>query len=170
MHLANIAQGRGNLQEAEKLRADGLRIARQNALAEIPVLYGTDRARGTENANRLAYASERAHRLELGQASVIFADQLPAVDTASSSASGDVGVKFATHERATGNVDVADMKTLSAGDFSAAARGRIVRAKRYPGQALVLVHGFNTSFEAAVQRAAKLAQAIEYDGLVFVYS
>jgi esterase/lipase superfamily enzyme len=32
------------------------------------------------------------------------------------------------------------------------------------------VHGFNTSFEAAVQRAAKLAQAIEYDGLVFVYS
>ena len=66
--------------------------------------------------------------------------------------------------------DVADMKTLSAGDFSVAARERIGHAKRYPGQALVFIHGFNMSFDAAAQRAAKIAQALKYDGLVFVYS
>ena len=116
----------------------------------------------------MAYGSDRARRLELGQASVIFANQLSAAETVF--AGEDDGLRTAANGQGAGSADVADMKTLSAGDFSVAARERIGHAKRYPGQALVFIHGFNMTFDAAAQRAAKIAQALKYDGLVFVYS
>lgn len=171
MHLANVVQGRGQPQEAEKLRANALRIARKNALAEIPVFYGTDRARDEESKNRLAYGSDRGRRLELGQASAIFSGQVSIAEHVDLSPNGGaLSTSVGSDERGTGSVDIAELKTLSPTDFSAAARERLVHGKRYPGQALIFVHGFDTSFELAVHEAAKIAQALKYDGLVFVYS
>ena len=51
-----------------------------------------------------------------------------------------------------------------------AATRRIGAAKTYPGQALAFVHGYNTSFEDALRRAAQIAYDIEFDGGVFVFS
>ena len=171
MHLANVAQGRGRVQEAEKLRADAQRIARQNALAEIPVFYGTDRARDEQSKNRLAYGADRARRLELGQASAIFSRQVSIAEHVDlSPGGGEQSTSVGADDSGIRSVAIHELKTLSPTDFSAAAHERLVHGKRYPGQALVFVHGYNTSFELAVYRAAEIAQAIKYDGLVFVYS
>jgi len=51
-----------------------------------------------------------------------------------------------------------------------AAIRRINAAKTYPNQALAFVHGYNTSFEDALRRAAQIAYDIEFDGGVFLFS
>ena len=41
---------------------------------------------------------------------------------------------------------------------------------RNPGQALVFVHGFNSTFEDALYRTAQLAHDLEFDGVPYLYS
>src|SRR5262249_237057 len=55
-------------------------------------------------------------------------------------------------------------------DLAAIARDRLSRASRFPGQALVFVHGYNTSFEGAVRRAAMIAFDLDFDGAMFLFT
>jgi esterase/lipase superfamily enzyme len=50
------------------------------------------------------------------------------------------------------------------------ARERLIAARAYLGQALVFVHGYNTSFDNAIRRAGQLAYDLNFDGPVFVFS
>lgn len=54
--------------------------------------------------------------------------------------------------------------------FTERARNQAASSARFGGQALVLIHGFNTSFENAIYRAAQIAVDMKFDGPVFVYS
>jgi esterase/lipase superfamily enzyme len=51
-----------------------------------------------------------------------------------------------------------------------AARERLFGARAYLGQALVFVHGYNTSFDNAIRRAGQLAYDLGFDGPVFAFS
>jgi esterase/lipase superfamily enzyme len=53
---------------------------------------------------------------------------------------------------------------------SAAARDRLSRAARFPGQAFVFVHGYNTTFENAVRRTAMIAFDLDFDGAMFLFT
>jgi len=50
-----------------------------------------------------------------------------------------------------------------------AARERLFGARAYLGQALVFVHGYNTSFDNAIRRAGQLAYDLGFDGPVFAF-
>ena len=61
-------------------------------------------------------------------------------------------------------------RDLSLAQFDAEA-GKLARAaKLYAGTALVFVHGFNVSFDEALQRAAQLRRDLNYDSALFVFS
>ncbi len=61
-------------------------------------------------------------------------------------------------------------RALDATAWGAQAKALTARARRQARSALVFVPGANVSPDAAVQQAAQLASAIDFDGSVFVYA
>lgn len=115
----------------------------------IPVLYATDRVADRSGAG-LDYTSQRSGRLAVGRALV------------SVPQAGRGGVD--------GAAVVSQIRELPPEEVGAAARLEATSARRANGRALVYVHGLNTSFEAAVLEAVRVAEAAQFDGAVLVYS
>ena len=65
---------------------------------------------------------------------------------------------------------IRDSRPLDPAQFSAEAAAMLRGAALYPRAALVFVHGFNVSFDEALQRAAQLKRDLNFDGAMFVYS
>lgn len=65
---------------------------------------------------------------------------------------------------------IRDTRPLDSAHFSAEATGMLRSATLYPRAALVFVHGFNVSFDEALQRAAQLKRDLNFDGAMFVFS
>jgi esterase/lipase superfamily enzyme len=63
-----------------------------------------------------------------------------------------------------------ELVTLSEDDFIKLVRTRLLTSDRYKDHALIFVHGFNTTFDFAVYRAAQLSYDLKFDGASFVYS
>jgi Alpha/beta hydrolase of unknown function (DUF900) len=55
-------------------------------------------------------------------------------------------------------------------EFAAVARDQLSRAARFPEQAFIFVHGYNNSFEDAVQRTAMIAFNLDFDGAAFLFT
>jgi esterase/lipase superfamily enzyme len=76
------------------------------------------------------------------------------------------------------DLDVSDVRQLAIQTVQLVAADRLVRtarqraldARAYLGQALVFVHGYNTSFDNAIRRAGQLAYDLKFDGPVFLFS
>jgi esterase/lipase superfamily enzyme len=54
--------------------------------------------------------------------------------------------------------------------FPEAIRGSLARVNARSNEALVYIHGYNTSFDAAIHRAAQLKFDLRFDGSIFLYS
>ncbi len=65
---------------------------------------------------------------------------------------------------------IKELKPLSREEFLALTRERIAASRAFKDQALVFVHGFNTTFDNALYRTAQLAYDLEFDGAAFLYS
>lgn len=65
---------------------------------------------------------------------------------------------------------IASLRVLDPSEFAARARNELDRATHAKDQALVFVHGYNTSFDDALYRAAQIAHDLEFDGLAAMYS
>jgi esterase/lipase superfamily enzyme len=63
-----------------------------------------------------------------------------------------------------------EIKKLSKEDFLALVHERLAKSDRFKDQALVFVHGYNTSFDNAVYRTAQIAYDLKFDGAPFLYS
>lgn len=112
------------------------------------LLYATSRAaEGAGKAVRFGF--ERSDQATLGRVRVAPARSTPA-------AGEGPGVEEA--------------QALSTVDMAAAAAAILAGARRFKGHALVLVHGYNTDHEAALARGAALASAMDFDGVVGVFS
>ena len=141
----------------------------------MPVLFGTDRAIEARSG-RLDFSAERAEKLSLGRALI----QVPrryqtadrdrpwAVSRLHHNASAPVGGVAASADDT--HFAVYDIKALSHDEFLQAAVTRLAVSRRYKDHALVFVHGFNTTFETALYRAAQVAYDLRFDGAPFVYS
>ena len=166
VHLGNIAQGRGNLAEVREATRRWLEDrAAECARRELCLLRDGPDAR-QENESRLAYVSDRARRLEFGQASVIFADQLSNAETGAVETTGTNRREWASYGkcRCRGHED-AERRGL----FSGCARADRPRQEISRASARLrarLQHELRRGRAAS----AKIAQALKYDGLVFVYS
>jgi esterase/lipase superfamily enzyme/tetratricopeptide (TPR) repeat protein len=122
------------------------------AIREVPVLFGTDRKRDTTSKLSVVFGGERDEKLSFGL--VIITVPEP---------SGSV-VTEARH-LATHCIQVVDDQQIVE-----EAVHQVDDAKVYPSQALVFVHGYNTSFEDAARRAAQIAYDIKFDGATFLFS
>ena len=112
----------------------------------IPVLYATDRTAKTGDAG-LDYSAAIAAHLSFGRVLV----QVP-----------EEGV-----ER---RLMVAEIKGLPREEMQVAAGFEAQRARRSANRALIYVPGFNTSFQAAALEAARIADAVQFDGALIIYS
>jgi esterase/lipase superfamily enzyme len=163
---------RESAEEATRGPPPGVPAAPQGDWDLVPVFYGTDRTR-TDDVKRVAYGADRARRLELGQALVTvprvhqvpkierpFAIRVPYLRVTLYEQSEDPKLHFTIKE----------IKELSREDFLALARERVLGSRSFKDQAVVFVHGYNTSFDYALFRTAQMAYDLKFDGASFLYS
>lgn len=65
---------------------------------------------------------------------------------------------------------IASLRVLDAAELVARANSLIDKSQRFKDQALVFVHGYNTSFDDALYRTSQIAHDLEFDGLAAMYS
>lgn len=138
----------------------------------VPVFYGTDRKRA-DNEKRIGYSDERAKRLEIGRALVTVpkAHQVPAIERPWVYKLPFTSIVIMREEEDPAkHFTLKDLVALSEQDFIKLVRSRLVTSARYKDHALLFVHGFNTTFDFAVYRAAQLSYDLKFDGAPFVYS
>ncbi len=138
----------------------------------VPVYYGTDRARAP-NDKRVDYGSDRGRRLELGRAmvSVPKSHEVPQVERPWA-----ITIPYFNYtvyqekEDPKKHFIMQEIATMSEADLLAHVKERLRLSDRYKDHAFVFIHGYNTSFDFAVYRAAQIAYDIKFDGAPFVYS
>jgi esterase/lipase superfamily enzyme/tetratricopeptide (TPR) repeat protein len=138
----------------------------------VPVFFGTDRAEEA-NPKRLSYGSDRGHRLELGRALVTVpkAHEVPQIERPWALRIPYFNVTiYEEAEDPNKHFTLQEIKKLSKEDLLKLVRQRLAGSKRFKDQALVFVHGYNTSFDNAVYRTAQIAYDLKFDGAPFLYS
>ena len=138
----------------------------------VPVFYGTDRA-VQPNAKRLAFGSDRARKLQLGEAMITVpkVHQVPKVERpwVVTIPYFDVTI-YAEKEDPKQHFTIKEIKALTKEQMLAQVKDRLKNSQRFKDQAVVFVHGYNTSFDNALYRTAQIAYDLEFDGATFLYS
>jgi esterase/lipase superfamily enzyme len=138
----------------------------------VPVFYGTDRAR-KDQPKRILYTSERARRLELGQALVTVpkTHQVPNIERPFAIRIPYFQVTlYEGAEDPKSHFTIKEMSVLSREQFLAKARERVDGSRSFKDQAVVFVHGYNNTFDYALYRTAQMAYDLKFDGATFLYS
>ncbi len=140
----------------------------------VPVLFGTDRAVSGAPGPE-TFGAERGGRLQLGLAMVAGGSARPHAGAAAARPPARPWVARVVADaaaRLTGGESEAhtSVQALEAGAWIDAAKADLAASRVFGGQALVFVHGYNTSLEAALARAAEFAREAAFDGLIVVYS
>jgi esterase/lipase superfamily enzyme len=138
----------------------------------VPVYWGTDRA-VQPNAKRLVFGSDRARKLQLGEALVTVpkVHEVPNVERpwVVKIPYFDVTL-YAESEDPKKHFTVKEIKALTKEELLAQVKARLGASKLFKDQAIVFVHGYNTSFDNALYRTAQIAYDIDFDGATFLYS
>lgn len=138
----------------------------------VPVFYGTDRKR-TADPQRIRYGSERSHQLELGRALVTVpkSHEVPLIERPWVYKLPFTSIVILQEqEDPAKHFTLKELKQLTPDQFIEFVRTRLAASSKYKDHALIFVHGFNTTFDFAIYRAAQLAYDLEFDGAPFVYS
>jgi len=136
----------------------------------VPIFYGTDRAQ-SPNEKRLDYGSERGRRLELGLAKVTVPKihKVPSIERPWAIRVFNITL-YEEQEDPNRHFTMDEIKALSEQDFLTLVRERLAASAVYKDHAFIFVHGYNTSFDYAIFRAAQVAYDLKFDGASFAYS
>jgi esterase/lipase superfamily enzyme/Tfp pilus assembly protein PilF len=174
--LGDLYRLEGKCGESELYFVKAQRIGAK-AIREVPVLFGTDRKRDMSQTS-VKFGGERDEKLSFGLVVVT----VPEPQANTSGGSGADSDSKSTSSKSTSSKStsskVTEARRLATHCIQQADGKQIVEdavrqvdgAKAYPNQALVFVHGFNTSFEDAARRAAQIAYDIKFDGATFLFS
>lgn len=138
----------------------------------VPVFYGTDRG-AKPGEKRVSYDSDRAKRLELGRAMVTVpkAHEVPNIERPWAYRIPLTNVViYQETEDPKKHFTLQEVKALSKEDYLKLIRERLATSSRFKDHAVVFIHGFNTTFDFAIFRAAQMAYDLKFDGAPFVYS
>ena len=138
----------------------------------VPVFYGTDRVHKDE-PKRIFYTGERARRLELGRALITVpkTHQVPKIERPFAIRVPYINVTiYEQAEDPKQHFTIRELKSLTREQFLALTRERIGGSSSYKDQAVVFVHGYNTTFDYALFRTAQMAYDLKFDGASFLYS
>ena len=131
-----------------------------------------DRVR-KEEAKRIGYTGERARRLELGRALITVpkSHQVPNIERPFAIRVPFTNVTiYQQAEDPKQHFTIRELKSLTREEFLALVRERIGGSTSFKDQAVVFVHGYNTSFDYALFRTAQMAYDLKFDGASFLYS
>ena len=141
---------------------------------EVDIFFGTDRKREADRSKygrTLAdFGTRRSTELTLGKAIVTVPKEGREKGSIPRPTWDLVVTRFSLRESLAQHVTVFAVDVLSRKDFIQQARQKLVGSHRFQGQAFVFVHGYFTTFDDALFRAAQIAHDLEFDGVPFVYS
>lgn len=189
--LERALSAQGRKPEASEIAARLDQLAQAKAFVTTPVFFGTDRAMETvsksdgqswlahwarwldgqaSNAPQksgpggLGFGSEHAHRLQTGYAELLTPNSMskPYVPFAKN----EGGLREALSPQAT----IRSYKFLAGPEFAEGVRRTAGAGQPAPEHALVIVHGFNTSFETAIRNAQIFAQRTHSSQMPLLYS
>ena len=122
---------------------------------------------------RLVYNSERGRRLDLGRALVTVPKnhEVPMIERpwVIRIPYFDVTI-YEEDEDPKEHFTIKDIKALTKEEFLRLTRERLAKSARFKDHAILFVHGYNTSFDHALYRAAQISYDLEFDGAAFIYS
>lgn len=164
--LGDLYRRQGQCERAEPLFVRALAMSKGD-IQEVPVLFGTDRGRDSSQLS-IAFGGERGHGLSLGLAIVTVPKEhmkAPVAQQAGRAKAGAAGE--ATPER---RLAMRCTQIVKDTQLIEAAVRRLGVSKTFSNQAFVFVHGYNSSFDNAVRRAAQIAYDLKFDGSTFLFS
>lgn len=138
----------------------------------VPVFYGTDRV-VEPNTQRLQFSTERGHKLQLGRAmvSVPTAHKVPNIERPWVIELPYFKYKiYEEKEDPAKHFTMQEIAALTKEQLLVYVKERLAKSANFKDHAFVFVHGFNTSFDAAIYRTAQIAYDLKFDGAPFVYS
>lgn len=138
----------------------------------VPVYFGTDRE-PVPNDKRLDFGTARGRKLELGRALVTVpkSHEVPQIERPWAITIPYFKIKiYEQKEDPKQHFTMQELTTLTEAELLALVKERLAKSARFKDHAFVFIHGYNTSFDYAVYRAAQIAYDIKFDGAPFVYS
>ncbi|MEP6739632.1 MAG: alpha/beta hydrolase [Caldimonas sp.] len=164
--VSELARKSGDEAEALKEYQRALRERKENA-SEVQLMFGTSRMPATVG-EEARFGAATADRVRYGSAAVLVpGGQYSDTGWLKLPAALPVPVGQATNAEL---LLIRSKHVLASTDFHRQARLLMAKATLYPKSALVYVHGFNITFDQALQRGAQLARDLNFDGPVFVFS
>jgi esterase/lipase superfamily enzyme len=163
--------GPGPLAEATKSgqlwwRKPGDAAPQPSEWYEVPILFGTDR-----KAASGSYSGDRDKRLQLGGLLVTVPNLHQAGQIERPTSFNPFGVNvFRGQNDPKRHFTTRPAEAMTTAAFQAAIGSTRGRAKTFPDQGLLYVHGYNTGFEEAAFRAAQIGFDLGFDGPIFLYS
>ena len=156
--LARVERARGNEARASRWTTAALTMLKTRR-SEVPVLFGTNRA--PRMGELQSFGPRAGEALVLGEALVMVPGSAPIATAGLSTLGGATALE---------RMLVVNAGRLDTERFQASAKALAQRAKLYPKTALVFVHGFGTTFDFALARAAQIGRDIAFDGPIFAFS
>ncbi len=158
-------------------------IQRDTEYEAVTLFWGTNRAAsgslaskgqqtGTQVASRPYYGTARAKKLRLGVAEVT----VPKIARPVGQVTRPRTVTFlnvalySEKEDPRRHFTIRELHAVPRDTFLNLAREKTKDAADFEGQALIFVHGFHTSFDDALYRAAQITYDIGFDGASYVFS
>jgi esterase/lipase superfamily enzyme len=140
---------------------------RKESASEVTVLFGTNRE-PLPGGEAGRFGGEPSETLRLGSAEVLVPGaQFSTKAWLRPSSEPLLPVGHATNAA---RLLIRAKRVLDEPAFRARASTLMKAARLDPQAALVFVHGFNVTFDEALQRGAQLARDLNFDGPVFVFS
>jgi esterase/lipase superfamily enzyme len=172
--LGDLMRRSGHPDRARELfrRADRYR---RSSVQQIRILFGTNRQEETSGNAGLQFGRVEGgnQALTVGIAEVL----VPDVRAGARAASARAQVGLNASERAqpedvtsADHMNIREIWKSSPRELVAVARNELQQSQLYSGKTLLFLHGFNTSFNNALLRAAQLAYDLKFDGPVLVFS
>ncbi len=138
----------------------------------VPVFFGTDRAT-LPDPKRLQYGAERGLKLQIGRALVTVPTEHKVPNIERPWVIELPYFKYKIYEEKEDpakHFTMQEVSSLSPEQLLAYVRERLNKSVTFKDHAFVFVHGFNTSFDAAIYRTAQISYDLKFDGVPFVYS
>lgn len=166
--LADIFKKLGRHEEEDKYRAK-LRLMPPTGTRNVRLYFATNRNARNQNKD---FGPELSQSTSLG----IALARIPAEEV--KNRAGRISASFGQLENAkSGKLTKAKLlkivavgKSETAEGFAKSIRNNQQRAAIFKNQALVFVHGYNTSFYGALKRATQLSFDLQFDGILIPFS
>lgn len=137
----------------------------------VPVFYGTDRNRA-DTTKRIAYANDRARRLEMGQALVTVPSnhKVPNIERPSAWNIPYFGKIWEEAEDPKKHFTIREISAKSKIELLALVKQRLGGSEAFKNQSIVFIHGYNIGFDDALYRTAQISFDLQFDGATYSYS